>query len=72
MGDLAMVLVVLTDPDPKLAFKRLLTRAGFLLVPLSVLLIKYYPELGKDITTGPGFRSMSASVLPRMSWGCFA
>lgn len=47
MGDLAMVLVVLTDPDPKLAFKRLLTRAGFLLVPLSVLLIKYYPELGQ-------------------------
>jgi O-antigen ligase len=43
-----MVLVVLTDPDPSAAVKRLLARAGFLLIPLSVLLIKYYPELGQS------------------------
>src|SRR5436309_1823865 len=46
LGDIVMVLVVLTDPDPSAAVKRLLGRAGFLLIPLSVLLIKYYPELG--------------------------
>jgi O-antigen ligase len=42
-----MVLVVLTDSDPSAAVKQLLARSGFLLVPLSVLLIKYYPELGR-------------------------
>jgi exopolysaccharide production protein ExoQ len=47
VGDLTMVLVVLTDRDPSAAVKRLLTRVGFVLVPLSVLLIKYYPELGR-------------------------
>ena len=47
LGDIVMVLVVLTDPDPSAAVKRLLARSGFLLVPLSVLLIKYYPELGQ-------------------------
>src|SRR5437660_4973896 len=47
LGDVVMVLVVLTDPDPSAAVKRLLARSGFLLVPLSVLLIKYYPELGQ-------------------------
>src|SRR5881396_222075 len=46
LGNVVMVLVVLTDQDPSAAVKRLLARTGFLLIPLSVLLIKYYPELG--------------------------
>lgn len=47
LGNFVMVLVVLTDPDPQAALKRVLARSGFLLIPLSVLLIKYYPELGR-------------------------
>jgi O-antigen ligase len=46
-GDLVMVLVVITDPDRQAAVKRLLARAAFLLIPLSVLFIKYYPDLGR-------------------------
>jgi exopolysaccharide production protein ExoQ len=47
LGDVVMVLVVLTDPDPSAAVKLFLGRSGFLLIPLSVLLVKYYPELGR-------------------------
>ena len=47
LGNIAMVLVVLTDPHPAAAIKRLFARTGFLLIPLSVLLIKYYPDLGR-------------------------
>jgi O-antigen ligase len=47
LGNVVMVLVVLTDRDPLLATKRLFTRAGFLLIPISVLFCKYYPELGR-------------------------
>src|SRR6267378_1315790 len=47
LGDLVMILVVLTDDDPSAAVKRLLTRTVFLLIPLSVLLVKYYPDLGR-------------------------
>ena len=47
VADVVMVLVVLTDPDPSAAVKRLLARSGFLLIPVSVLLIKYYPDLGR-------------------------
>src|SRR5215472_882763 len=47
VGDLVMVLIVLSDPDWSSALKRLLTRTGFLLVPLSILFIKYYPALGR-------------------------
>lgn len=47
LGDYAMVLIVLTEPDPFGALKRVLARVGFVLLPLSVLLIKYYPDLGR-------------------------
>lgn len=46
-GDFAMMLVVLTDPSPRAAVRRLVGRAVFLLIPISVLLIKYYPDLGR-------------------------
>jgi exopolysaccharide production protein ExoQ len=47
LSDFVMVLVVLTEADPLVATKRLLARVGFILVPASVLLIKYYPALGR-------------------------
>jgi O-antigen ligase len=47
LGDVVMVMIVLTDPQPISAIKRLLARAGFVMVPLSVLFIKYYPDLGR-------------------------
>src|ERR1700687_1941943 len=50
IGDLAMVLIILTESDPLAALKRLGSRLGFLLVPLSILLLKYYPDLGRRLT----------------------
>src|SRR6202035_112417 len=47
VGDLVMVLIVLTDANPFAAVKRLMARVGFVLIPASVLLIKYYPALGR-------------------------
>jgi len=47
LGDLAMILVILTDTDPFAAVRSLVARVAFLLVPISVLLIKYYPDLGR-------------------------
>jgi O-antigen ligase len=47
LGNLTMVLVILTDPEPRAALRRALARTGFLLIPLSILYIKYFPELGR-------------------------
>ena len=47
LGDLTMVLIVLTDRHPRAAITRLLSRTGFLLLPLSILFIKYFPDLGR-------------------------
>lgn len=47
IGDLMMILIVVTEQNVPDAIKRLFTRLGFLLVPLSVLFIKYYLQLGR-------------------------
>lgn len=48
LGDLAMVLIIVTDIHPTTALRRFLSRVGFVLLPLSVLLIKYYPGVGRE------------------------
>lgn len=47
VADLVMVLVVLTEQDRFTAIKRLLARVGFVMIPLSILLIRYYSDLGR-------------------------
>jgi exopolysaccharide production protein ExoQ len=47
IGDVVMVLVVLTDGDWRAARDRVLAWAGFVVLPLSVLFIRYYPDLGR-------------------------
>jgi O-antigen ligase len=46
-GNAAMVLVVLTDPQPAEAIRRFFARVGFLLIPTSVLVIASFPHLGR-------------------------
>jgi O-antigen ligase len=47
-GDLLMILVVVTDEQPVAALRRLFSRLGFILLPVSLLFIKYYPSLGRN------------------------
>jgi|SRR5579875_253683 len=47
IGDVVMVLIILTDRNRAEAIKRIIARAGFILMPLSVLLIEFYPHLGR-------------------------
>jgi exopolysaccharide production protein ExoQ len=47
IGDLMMMLIVLSEENVTDSIRRLFTRLGFVLVPLSVLFIKYYPQLGR-------------------------
>jgi exopolysaccharide production protein ExoQ len=54
IGDVVMVLIVLTDRDWLLAWRRLYAWAAFLLLPISVFLIRYYPELGRSYSIWGG------------------
>ncbi len=54
LGDLVMVIIVVTDPQPGAALRRLFARTGFILMPVSVLLIKYYGDLGRGFDAWGG------------------
>jgi exopolysaccharide production protein ExoQ len=49
VGDLVMILVILTDARPIAALRRLYPRVGFILFPYSIVLIRY-TDLGRGFT----------------------
>lgn len=54
LGHPIMALVVFTGPDPGEALSRLLKRSAYVLFPFSILLIKYYPEIGRNFDSFTG------------------
>src|SRR5678815_2745672 len=46
VGNIFMVLVILTDADPLRAVKVVWSRCCYLVIPLSVVLVKYFPNFG--------------------------
>jgi O-antigen ligase len=50
LGNLIIILVILTDSNPLGSLKVIMLRCAFILLPLSILLIKYYPEYGVAYT----------------------
>ena len=54
LGTYLVILVALTDPRPFEAIRTLARRVCFLLIPLCILLIKYFPELGKQYNSWTG------------------
>lgn len=48
LGDYAILLILLTERDRTRALQQVFATVAFILMPLSVLLVKYYPELGRE------------------------
>jgi exopolysaccharide production protein ExoQ len=57
LGTYLVILIALSDPHPLEAVRTLLRRVCFLLIPLCIVLIKYYPEIAKhyDSWTGQAY-----------------
>jgi len=47
VGDLIMALVVATEINPRESIITMFRRCSFLLIPMSIVLIRYFPELGR-------------------------
>ena len=47
LGNVVMLLVVLTERDSAEAIKAVCARVAYVLIPLSVLFIRYFPDLGR-------------------------
>jgi exopolysaccharide production protein ExoQ len=54
LGNYFVILVVLSDPNPLEAVRTVLRRLFYLLVPLSIVFIKYFPGLGKQFSYWTG------------------
>ena len=54
LGHPIMALIVITEPDPSEAIKSLMKRCAYVVVPVSILFIKYYPESGRSFDEWSG------------------
>jgi exopolysaccharide production protein ExoQ len=52
LGELVMAMILATEAQPDAALGRFFSRVGFVLLPTSVLLITYYPSLGRSYEPG--------------------
>lgn len=59
LGQPIMVLVLFTEPDFETALTVLLKRVAYVVVPVSILFIKYFPGLGRGFSewTGEGYNT---------------
>jgi exopolysaccharide production protein ExoQ len=47
LGHPVMVLILITEPDPEEALIRVMKRCAYVVLPVSILWMKYYPALGR-------------------------
>ena len=59
IGHPIMVLILLTEPDPEEALTVLMKRCAYIIVPVSILFIKYFPQWGRGFSewTGAGYNT---------------
>lgn len=51
VGNVVMVLILVTERDPVQAFRAFMARSVYVCVPFSVVVIKYYGEVGRYLTS---------------------
>jgi exopolysaccharide production protein ExoQ len=54
LGHPIMALIVLTELDPEEAVIRLMKRCAYVVIPVSILFIKYYPDWGRSFDSWTG------------------
>ena len=69
-GQPVMVLVLLTEPDPLEAVVQLLKRLAYLVVPISFLFIKYFPDQGRAFDTWSGLPVDTGITTNKNILGC--
>ena len=69
LGTVSMALIILTEERPYEALGVILRRLAFLLLPLSVLFIKYYPHLGRVYHHSSGVAMYTGVTMQKNSLG---
>jgi exopolysaccharide production protein ExoQ len=69
LGHPIMALIILTEPDPLEAARRVLIRTGYLYIPLSLLLAKYFPEFGRSYNMWTGQQYLQGASMGKNQLG---
>jgi exopolysaccharide production protein ExoQ len=69
IGEPVMVLVLMTEPAPMEALTRLMKRCAYLLIPLSICYIKYFPEFGRSFNVFTGYGENNGVALDKNGLG---
>jgi exopolysaccharide production protein ExoQ len=72
IGHPIMVLILFTEPDPMEALTRLMKRCAYVVVPVSILFIKYYPDWGRGFSfwTGAAYNTGITDSKNALGWDC--
>ena len=68
-GQVVMVTVVLTEADPREAVLRMFKRIAYVVVPVSILFIKYFPQWGRGFDRWTGFGYDNGATLDKNALG---
>src|SRR5205814_7004313 len=63
LGHPIMALIILTEPDFEEALTRLMKRCAYVVVPVSILFIRYYPQWGRDYDPWSGMPTVNGIAI---------
>ncbi|WP_369668395.1 O-antigen ligase family protein [Thioalkalicoccus limnaeus] len=69
LGHPIMALIILTDPDANRALRIVMKRCAYIMMPLSVLFIKYFPEIGRNFDPWSGLAFNRGVALTKSELG---
>ena len=68
-GNIPVALVILTEADPQQAFRAVFVRCGYVLIPLSLIFIRYFPALGRNYSIHSGRMEATGVTFQKNSLG---
>jgi exopolysaccharide production protein ExoQ len=69
LGHPIMALIILTEPDPKKALICLMKRCAYVSIPVSILLLRYYPQWGRSFSFWTGQAQKAGFATEKNSLG---
>jgi exopolysaccharide production protein ExoQ len=70
LGHPIMALIVLTEPEPEEALINLMKRCAYVIVPVSILFIKYFPQWGRGFEQWSGAAVNTGITTNKNALGC--
>ncbi len=62
LGNIFVLLVILTEANPEEALRAVFVRCAYVLLPLSIVLIRYFPNLGRYYSRGGGLEDVGVTL----------